>query len=219
MRHLKTVLTVIGAVTVLVLAANTVAMATTGHSFMLGKTNSANKATTLSRTTNGTVLTLHTKSSSSAPLSVNGHGKVANLNADTVDGLDSSAMVNKASVYSFLLSLPSTNFFQRQTPVLPAGSYLVTANIALNSGPTSGVPVSCIIQAYQPDQQITDSVPANAAGQYDLSLSGILRLKTAGRFLLDCGGPTGTYQTAVDGPAQISVVPLSQLTMGTATAP
>ncbi len=219
MRHLTTVLTVIGAVTALVLAANGVAMAATGHAFLLGKSNSANKTTSLGRTTSGTVLNLHSRSSSNAPLSVNGRGKVANLNADTVDGLDSSAMVNKASVYSFLLNLPSASGFQRQTPVLPAGSYLVSASVLLYGGPTSGVPMSCIIQAYEPDQQIVSGEPANAAGQYALSLSGVLRTKTAGRFLLDCGGPTGAYQTTSDGPGQISVTPLSQLTMGTATAP
>jgi hypothetical protein len=91
MRSLKTLLTVIGAVTVLVLAGNTVAFATTGHSFILGKTNKANKVTTLKRTTNGPALSLLAKPLSSAPFTVNTTGKVTNLNADSLDGLDSSA--------------------------------------------------------------------------------------------------------------------------------
>lgn len=100
MRYLKSVLTVIGAVTVLVLAGNTISLATTGHAFILGKANSANKTTTLTRTTSGTVLSLHSKSSSNAPLSVNGTGKVANLNADKVDGLDSTQLTTNTMIYT-----------------------------------------------------------------------------------------------------------------------
>jgi hypothetical protein len=90
-RTLKTALTVIGAVTVLVLAANTVAYAATGGKFILGKSNSANKQTTLTRTTLGPALKLNTKSGNNAPLATNGKGKVVNLNADSLDGKDSSA--------------------------------------------------------------------------------------------------------------------------------
>lgn len=86
MRYLKTTLTVIGAVTVLVLAGNTVALATTGHALLLGKSNTANTITSISRTTAGTALAVKTKTSLSPPLKVNGVGKVTNLNADRVDG-------------------------------------------------------------------------------------------------------------------------------------
>src|SRR4051794_40614179 len=85
---LLSLLTVIGAATVLVLAANTVALATTGKALIAGGTNSASKVTTISRTTSGSALQLKTSSSTAAPLTVNGKGKVANLNADTVDGLE-----------------------------------------------------------------------------------------------------------------------------------
>jgi hypothetical protein len=44
MRRLKTFLTVIGAVTILVLAANSAVYAATGGRFILGKTNKANRA-------------------------------------------------------------------------------------------------------------------------------------------------------------------------------
>ncbi|HET6154257.1 MAG TPA: hypothetical protein VFE15_15040 [Marmoricola sp.] len=91
---LLSLLTVIGAVTVLVLASNTVALAATGHSFLLGKTNKANKTTTLSRTTAGAALTVKTKSSTNPPFVVNGTGKVTHLNADSLDGKDSTAFAS-----------------------------------------------------------------------------------------------------------------------------
>lgn len=97
MRALKTMLTVIGAVTVLVLAANTVAYAATGGKFILGQTNKANKATTLKRTTNGPALSLVTKPGNTAPFTVTSNGKVTNLNADSLDGLDSSSFVQNGN--------------------------------------------------------------------------------------------------------------------------
>lgn len=125
MRQLKTILTVIGAVTVLVLAGNTVSLAATGHSFILGKANTANKTTSLSRTTSGTVLNLNSKSSSNAPLSVNGKGKVANLNADMVDGVDSSTMLNKSWTYTVPVE-SAVSSFEIHFPGLPTGKYLAT---------------------------------------------------------------------------------------------
>ena len=50
MRHLKTVLAVIGAALVIVLAGNTVSLAATGKPLLLGKGNTTGKLTTLSRT-------------------------------------------------------------------------------------------------------------------------------------------------------------------------
>jgi hypothetical protein len=122
MQKLKTFLTVIGAVTVLVLAANSAVYAATGGKFILGKTNKAGAASTLKRTTSGTALNLVTKSSSNAPLSVNGKGKVTNLNADTVDGYDSSALRPTTYVFTRTVTVPSTS----QTldlGTLPAGTY------------------------------------------------------------------------------------------------
>ena len=84
-------LTVIGAVTILLLAGNTVALAGTGKGFLLGKTNTTSKATTLKRTAPGAALKITTKKTTDAPIKVNGTGLVANLNADKIDGKDSSA--------------------------------------------------------------------------------------------------------------------------------
>jgi hypothetical protein len=110
MRHLKTTLAVLGAVTVLVLAGNSIAMAATGKAFILGKGNSANKMTSLSRTTAGSALKLKTTTSAAAPMVVNGRGKVGNLNADLLDGKDSSAFAPYPKVIRGVWSMAtSTN--------------------------------------------------------------------------------------------------------------
>src|SRR4051812_49144933 len=125
MRSFKTALTVIGAIVVLLLVGNTVAYAATGGKFVLGMTNKANKGSVLKRPTSGPAPQLGTPSSGAAPMGVNGKGKVANLNADMVDGYDSSQMVNSPTPFpkSISLGAPDTGFAM-PTSTIPAGTYL-----------------------------------------------------------------------------------------------
>jgi hypothetical protein len=77
----------------LVLALDATAYAATGSSLVLGRLNSAGTTTTLTMTGTGSALRLLTASSTAAPLSTNATGRVANLNADRVDGYDASGLV------------------------------------------------------------------------------------------------------------------------------
>lgn len=77
-----------GVVTTLVIASSG-AYAATGGNFILGRSNSANATTTLTNSA-GTALALNAKSGTPA-LKVNSGTKVANLNGDKLDGLDSTA--------------------------------------------------------------------------------------------------------------------------------
>lgn len=82
-----------GAVAVLVLGSGT-AYAATGGKFILGKSNYAGATSSLTNK-NGTALALNSKSGT-APLKVNRTVKVANLNSDLLDGLDSSSFARSA---------------------------------------------------------------------------------------------------------------------------
>lgn len=146
MKYLKTTFATIGAATVLVLAGNTVALATTGHSLILGQGNSADNITGVTRTTNGSALKLTTKSSASAPLTVNGKGKVTNLNADSVDGYDSTALRNRTYVFTSTFTDRSISAFN--LPVSP-GSYLITVSTFFNDIPSAG------IQCYVSDKNMS----------------------------------------------------------------
>jgi hypothetical protein len=129
---LITALTVIGAVTVLVLAANTVALATTGKALIAGKTNTSTKPTAIKRTIPGPVLVLKSKRAVDAPLAVNGKGRVANLNADTVDGKDSSLLGTRALVWTYSGSAdPSIADRTWTMKDVPAGTYLFNYEISL----------------------------------------------------------------------------------------
>jgi hypothetical protein len=140
MRRLKSALTVIGAVTVLVLAGNTVALATTGHALILGRTNKANQATVLKRTTAGSALQVVTTSSSAAPFTVNGRGKVANLNADQLDGLDSSSL--RTLTYSWIKQVVASDVVTVGVPV-PPGTYVVGYDAPMHGAGTDGGSAAC----------------------------------------------------------------------------
>ena len=136
---LTTLLTVIGAVTVLVLAANTVALATTGKALIAGAANTSTKVTAISRTTAGSALQLKTTSSTAAPLSVNGQGKVINLHADKVDGFDGGTRA-----LSWVYAGPVTGDQHFQLNGLAVGTYLVVYEVYMDQLSTSnGPPVYC----------------------------------------------------------------------------
>jgi hypothetical protein len=75
-------LAVIGAGMILFVATDAATYAATGSSLVLGKLNAANATTTIQNTGSKPALKLVTKSSATAPLIVNGKGKVTNLYAD-----------------------------------------------------------------------------------------------------------------------------------------
>lgn len=96
MGKLKTLVSALVVAAVLLVCTDYVAFAATGKSLLLGKLNHAAAVTTIDRTTNGPALKLTTNNGASAPIVTNGHGRVANLNADTVDGKHASAFAPKA---------------------------------------------------------------------------------------------------------------------------
>lgn len=63
------------------------AYAATGGNLILGNSNTANKTTSLANTGSGAALRLVTKTGSTPPLTVSNDTKIANLNADMVDGV------------------------------------------------------------------------------------------------------------------------------------
>lgn len=211
MRHLKTFLTVIGAVTILVLASNTIALATTGHAFILGRSNSANRVTALSRTTGGPALTLHTTSSAAAPMTVNGKGKVTNLNADMVDGYDSSALLNPTRLYESTVATSATGGFSRTSPTVAAGDYLVSLSGWIY-GPTTGSGVECWVKSST--RYLESWMPVNASGFYTLTITGVLRLGAAQALHITCQGPSADYSTFGSEPLQLSLTKVGLLTSG-----
>lgn len=90
MQRLRDSVTGALATLIVVVMAGGTAVAATGGTFILGRSNTASTVTTLSNTA-GTPLALKA-TSGHAPLAVNTKTKVANLNSDLLDGLDSASL-------------------------------------------------------------------------------------------------------------------------------
>lgn len=220
MRHLKTTFAVIGAATVLVLAGNTVVLAATGQALLLGKSNSANNVTAVSRTTSGSVMKLQSATSSSPPLTVNGTGKVTNLNADKVDGLDSTSLLNQTRVYkkAILADSSNSNGFTFNTGTVPAGDYLVNVSGWIY-GPTAGDPgIECYLKASTPSAHREWFSPITSAGFYTLAIGGLLSLPSAQTLEFRCSGPTYDYNTYEDMPITIALTKIGQVINGSVSA-
>jgi hypothetical protein len=93
------------------------AYAATGGNFVLGRSNQADKTSSLKNTGAGAALKLSTVDSSTPPLAVSNGTKVTHLNADEVDGLSSGAFQRKAARIS-----ASTSAATGSTHTVPAGS-------------------------------------------------------------------------------------------------
>jgi len=207
MNRFKTFLTVIGAVTILVLAANSAVYAATGGKFILGHTNKAGKVSTLKRTHSGAALNLVTKSSANAPMTVNGKGKVANLNADMVDGLDSSAL--RTGTYVFTKAIDSAvDTVDIDIPVPAGGTYLLTYSFYPIGGGSDGNMGGCYFDRFNSssdlyiaeERQVTSSTVGGYSG---FSGSGVATVPAGYTLTLTCYMPS-TFTTSVTEPIQVT---------------
>lgn len=128
MRKLKTLVSALVVALVVITCVDYAASAATGHAFILGQINKANKITTLNRTTSGPAVKLHTTSSAAAPMVVNGHGRVANLNADTVDGLQATSLQTRSTIYRIPSEVGVGSFTMSFTG-LPTGLYHISFSV------------------------------------------------------------------------------------------
>lgn len=212
--RLATLLTVIGAVTILLLAGNGVALATTGHGLVLGAHNSTAKQTSLARTKSGPVLGLHSKSSSNPPLAVNGRGRVANLNADLLDGFDSSRLANQPYVIKKFITTPVTEF-NIDAPV-PPGTYLVDYSVFLATSPSMPIgDVDCyVVQLNGPgtDRFSGEDLATTTDTSAGVSGSGVAtKLTSAGLIRLRCVVPHLVISGQTDEqPIQMILTPIDK---------
>lgn len=214
MRHLKSVLMVVGAALVVLLAGNTIAIAATGQGLVLGRSNAANKVTTVTRTTSGPVLAVKTRTSSGTPLVVNGRGKVANLNADSVDGFDSTAMRDRTYLWTRNVT-SGEDTLDLDLSGLPAGTYEVGYSVypQFTSVPT-GTTITCALEVLDDEDLPVRRVGANRSSAPEVnatpSVSGsaVVVLGAAQSVQLACFGSTA-FGTFANQPVQVFASPTS----------
>lgn len=210
---LLSVLTVIGAVTVLVLAANTVSLATTGKAILAGKINTAGSMTSIVRTTPGTGLQVKTKSTANAPFAVNGTGKVVNLNVDKVDGLDGGT---RALVWTYAGSNDESVTYTLNG--LPNGTFLVSYSVYMsNLTSADGLGSGCYLgqrpatgsSFYTGETSTAETTQTNPG----LSATALVTKVSGGSIDLTCFTPSGSTWTAqTSEPVRITAVPIAGVT-------
>jgi hypothetical protein len=207
--RLTSAIAVLGVVALLLVAGNTAAYASGGHSFFLGKSNHTKKQTTLTRTRPGTVLSLNAKPGYPA-LAVNSSAKVANLNADTVDGIDSSQMLNQTLV--FTRDVTGVSNFQMELPVGP-GTYNLDYSVFMSGAPAANsycelFSTNGTVSRFVGISQFASASPGHTGG-------GLLTKEAGGHVQLSCVAG-GTFTASGGTAVQVTASPVAVTSGGAA---
>ncbi len=159
-----------------------------GGDFILGKSN---KATTTSlENTGGVALSLKSKSGS-APLAVSSSTKVSRLNADQLDGLNSTALQNQAQ-HSWV---PAASSVQNGTPMswdvptLPSGPYLAWLSATVNfSLKPSTVTSTATCDLKNGDDVVVGTISGETTRTGTARMSGNWAVTNPGDLTLSCTG-------------------------------
>jgi hypothetical protein len=126
MHKFKTAVSALTIGFLLVMSIDYMAFAATGKSMILGKANSANKVTKLTRTTSGPAMEFKVKNGVGAPIKVNSKGRIGKLNADLVDGKHAADLGVRTLAYEANVNVTGVTGFNITLPNVPAGNYLAT---------------------------------------------------------------------------------------------
>jgi len=153
-----------------VLGVTTTALAAVpGDPFKLGKVNVVNKVTTLVKRGPGPALSLKVRAGQ-PPLAVNSNGKVARLNADRLDGKDSTEFLGKnekAADSNLLDGQDSTAFAPANTNSFVRNS-IYKAESAVSAGTPLGDGTFVKGQACNPGDVLLSGGPANVSPTSDM---------------------------------------------------
>ncbi len=205
-------LALLGATTLLVVALDASTYAATGKSLLLGKSNSANKMTTVTRTTPGATLRLVSRPGS-PPLSVNSSQRVPGLNADHVDGLSGQSLQSRAVVFTDGAGGPRGTTETWSIPLSP-GLYDISYVVGFNNLTASaGSPASmrCYVQS---GPTFTAVQSASSVGYFPdtyVSSSASIEVASGDTTLLICVANT-TFNTTMGVPVRFHATPIDSLT-------
>lgn len=148
--RIKSGLTALTVVIVMVVALDYVAAAATGRPMILGKKNKANHTTVLKMTGKGAALKLKSRADQPS-LKVSSKKKVARLNADLLDNMDAQTFLQNRSRVTDWTTNGQTGGFTLTSPAIPPGDYLVTYSATLGGAggtPANGNAVNCWVRQF-----------------------------------------------------------------------
>ena len=181
--------------------------AATGGNFILGQANSAGNTTSLSAPLAGKKALQVTNASTGAgasalglnvatghaPFTVNSGTKVANLNADKLDGIDSTGFRSNAYIdrQDSIQALNASGATQVASKSLPAGSFVVIAKLLADNDASSAARIDCSLNdpaASQLDFMKLRLAPTNTPNLEfgNISLAGAVTLSVPGTVTVQC---------------------------------
>ncbi len=192
MRQVKSLVSAAAIAMMLVVSVDYLAFAATGQSLLLGRSNSANKATAITRTTSGPALQLNVKNGTGAPMKVNSKGRIGKLNADYVDGKHATDLGVRTTVYSYNVNVVGGSSFTFSLPSVPAGSYLATMDGWIY-GPSASTLI-CYLRVGGSDDRLQQWFPSVTGNTYfPVSTSGVVTAPTTTNLIVRCSGNSGTW--------------------------
>ncbi len=212
MHKLKTALAALTIGFLLVASLDYMSYAATGQSLLLGRSNSADTVTQVTRTTKGPAMQFNVKDGKGAPIKVNSKGRVGKFNADMVDGEHATDLGVRTRVFTKALNVTGVNSFTLNAPGVPAGNYLVTVHGWIY-GPAVAT-MECGVRALSTNWFAAHTWNrADADGYYSVSGAGFINVPSSSdtvQFL--CLMTTGNYQTFTGSPIQVTLTSVNSAT-------
>lgn len=206
-------LTTLLAAMIVVGGLNIAAYAATGGAFILGKSNSANKTTTLKSSANGAALKLAPKAGR-PPLAVTSSQRVTRLNADQVDGQDAAALETRSVVYA-VPAVSEVDRFAVGTPSTP-GAYRVDYSISVATS-EAGVTLSCYWNTtLDGSVSMTALDYGGSFGSFATSNGSATVVSSGTDDWLECFTDSGTATTSPEY-SQVVVTPINAVDAGAGT--
>jgi len=202
----------------LVLGTDYLSFAATGGSFILGHVNKAGQPSSLTNTGSGPALKLNTSHPGTTPaLAVNSHIKVANLNADLLDGKNASALGVRTRVYNKDINVTGASNFGMTLSSVPGGTYLTSMN-AWIYGPTTST-IECYVNVPSTGKFLEDWRDPSPSGFYVMGQAGVLTVPSTQDLTVNCNVTNGNYHTFSGQPLQVSLTRIDQITRINPAAP
>ena len=213
MRKLKVTMVAITIGFLLVSSLDYVAYATTGKSLLLGKANTADKVTTVKRTTGGPAMSFKVKNGTGAPIKVNSGSRIRKLNADKVDGRHASDLGVRTTIFDYNVSLTDASQMQFTLSGVPAGTYLATMDGWIY-GPT-GASMICYLRPTASLDRLQQWFPADTGNTYfPVSTSGVITVTANTDPYVRCSAGSPGNWTDYNN-FQVSLTKVDSVTSGT----
>jgi len=202
----------------LVLGTDYLSFSATGGSFILGHANKAGQPSSLTNTGTGPALKLNTSHpGTTPPLAVNSKVKVAQLNADLVDGKNASDLGVRTRVYNKDINVTGVSGFGMTLASVPAGAYLTSMN-AWIYGPTTST-IECYLVVPSTGKFLEDWRDPSPSGFYVIGVAGVITVPSTQDLTVHCNVPSGNYSTFSGQPLQVSLTKIDQITRINPAAP